>query len=205
MGAIGFGEMTAEHVSRRPGHPYITAPPDHPLFLHLAEIAAEYDVPIDFHMEAVPDDMATPDALKFNPNPEKLRANIRRFERLLAHNRKAKFIWSHAGWGNTGKRTPALMRRLLMEHSNLFMSLKIKKSGLRGISPIDRTRQIRNVWMGLLNDFPNRFMIGSDYKLKGKGLPGGKSQQIPRNFLRQLPPRLAQKVGFENAKRVFKF
>ena len=41
MGAIGFGEMTAEHVSRRLGHPYVSAPPDHPLYLGLADIAAE--------------------------------------------------------------------------------------------------------------------------------------------------------------------
>ncbi len=30
-------------------------PPDHPLFLVLAEVAAKYGIPIDLHMEAVPE------------------------------------------------------------------------------------------------------------------------------------------------------
>ena len=54
MGAAGFGEMAAEHFSG--GTPYQFAPPDHPLFLLLADIAARHDVPIDQHMNAVPRD-----------------------------------------------------------------------------------------------------------------------------------------------------
>jgi len=56
-GIVGFGEMTAEHFSMRSDHPYTTAPPDHPLFLRLADLAAKYNVPIDLHMEAIPYDM----------------------------------------------------------------------------------------------------------------------------------------------------
>ncbi len=44
-GVAGFGEMTAEHFGG--GLPYQYAPADHPLFLLLADIAAEHDVPID--------------------------------------------------------------------------------------------------------------------------------------------------------------
>jgi hypothetical protein len=51
-GAVGFGEMAAEHLSFFSEHPYESAPPDHPLFLLLADIAARLGVPIDLHMEA---------------------------------------------------------------------------------------------------------------------------------------------------------
>jgi hypothetical protein len=44
--------MTAEHAPS--STPYETAPPDHPLFLLQADIAAQRDVPIDLHMEAFP-------------------------------------------------------------------------------------------------------------------------------------------------------
>jgi len=60
MGALGFGEFAAEHFSLGPKHGYQSAPPDHPLFLLLADIAAEHDVPIDLHMECVPKDMPLP-------------------------------------------------------------------------------------------------------------------------------------------------
>ena len=57
-GVSGFGEMAAEHFVGSTGYEY--APPDHPLFLLLADIAAEHGVPIDIHMEAVPHAMALP-------------------------------------------------------------------------------------------------------------------------------------------------
>src|SRR6266853_6559367 len=47
QGAVGFGEMTAEHFAG--GTPYQYAPADHPLFLLLADIAAQHRVVIDFH------------------------------------------------------------------------------------------------------------------------------------------------------------
>lgn len=55
-------------------------------------------MPIDIHMEAVPDDMPLPLGLNPSHNPGILKANISAFERLLSHNRKAKIIWAHAGW-----------------------------------------------------------------------------------------------------------
>lgn len=103
-GALGFGEMSCEHLSFNPRHPYTSAPPDHPLMLRLVEIAAQLGVPIDLHMEAVRADMPTPPRfLERSPNnPPTLKANIDRFRALLASNRKASIIWSHAGWDNTG-------------------------------------------------------------------------------------------------------
>jgi len=87
-GALGFGEMTAEHLSLGPKHLHQQAPPDHPLFLLLAEIAAKHDVPIDLHMEAIVKDMPRPKELS-DRNPARLTPNIARLEKLLEHNRKA--------------------------------------------------------------------------------------------------------------------
>ncbi|MCP5049928.1 MAG: hypothetical protein GY940_22365, partial [bacterium] len=99
-GAKAFGEMTAMHVSMNPRHPILETSPDHPLFLLLADIAAENNVPIDLHMEAVPKEMATPRVLfkRSSRNPDTLKANIPALERLLKHNRKARIVWQHIGW-----------------------------------------------------------------------------------------------------------
>src|SRR5215472_8094970 len=76
-GAVGFGEMTAEHFD---GYtPYQTVHPDHPLYLLLSDLAADHDVPIDIHMEAVPQDMPLPPDLKSPPNAAQLHANIDAF------------------------------------------------------------------------------------------------------------------------------
>ena len=115
-GAVGFGEMAAEHFPS--STPYEYAPPDHPLFLLLADIAAQHDVPISIHMEAVLRDMDLPAPLKSPPNPPRLHANIAAFERLLSHNPRAKIVWAHLGWDNTGYRTPELMRKLLTTYGD---------------------------------------------------------------------------------------
>ncbi|MCP4001460.1 MAG: hypothetical protein GY727_11180, partial [Gammaproteobacteria bacterium] len=113
-GIVGFGEMTAEHFSMRSDHPYVSAPPDHPLFLRLADLAAKYDIPIDIHMEAIPEETQLPSRLKSPPNPQILKPNIESFKRLLAHNQNARIIWVHLGWDSTGKRTVGLTRKLLL-------------------------------------------------------------------------------------------
>ncbi|MBI4277377.1 MAG: amidohydrolase family protein, partial [Armatimonadetes bacterium] len=162
-GAHGFGEMTAEHFSLQPDHPYVNVSPDHPLFLLLADIAARYDVVIDLHMEAIPFNMQfpfpQPEPPNARPNPPNLTANIEAFERLLAHNRKARIVWDHAGWDLTGQLTVDLMRRLLAAHSNLYMNIKISRSSLGSgnflgpnspLDPVDSNYRLSLEWLALL-------------------------------------------------------
>ena len=72
LGAVGFGEMAALHLSTREPHPFEEADPDHPLFLLLADIAARHGVPIDLHMEAVVEELLTPAGFDHSPNPKML-------------------------------------------------------------------------------------------------------------------------------------
>jgi len=145
-GALGFAELTAEHVSLAPDHPYESAPPDYPLFLLLADIAAGHAMVIDIHMEAVPEDMPLPSGLSPSQNPKILKANISTFERLLSHNRKAKIIWAHAGWCQTGRRTPALCAELLERHPNLYMSFKIGPDSRPETRPMERGMGLKREW-----------------------------------------------------------
>jgi predicted TIM-barrel fold metal-dependent hydrolase len=205
LGARGFGEMAAEHLSFKSKHPYIEAPPDHPLFLLLADLAAAHGLPIDLHMEAVAQDMPLPAGLG-SPNPPRLRANLAAFERLLQHNRQARIIWSHAGWDNTGVRDAALCRRLLDSHPNLYMSFKLdRRRGLPASRPLDRQGRLKPAWLELLRAHPDRFFLGSDHFF----LAGGDQRLLPRHapamrkLLQLLPPDLARQVGCDNPRRLF--
>ncbi|MBI4799285.1 MAG: amidohydrolase family protein [Desulfarculus sp.] len=205
LGARGFGELAAEHLSFRPEHPYISAPPDHPLFLLLADLAARHGLPMDLHMEAVATDMPLPEGLGA-PNPPRLRANIDALERLLAHNRQAKIIWAHAGWDNTGQRDAALCRRLLDAHPNLYMSFKLdKRRGLPASRPLDGQGRLKPEWLELVAAHPERFILGSDHFF----LASGDMRQLPQRapgmkmLLGLLPPELAEQVGCENPRRIF--
>jgi predicted TIM-barrel fold metal-dependent hydrolase len=192
-GAAGFGEMAAEHLQG--ATPYQSAPPDHSLFLLLADIAAEHGVPIDLHMEAV---SRTP------PNPPQLRANIAAFERLLAHNPSARIIWAHAGSDNTGDRTPQLCRRLLAAHPNLYMELKIDPANPGKNSPLANGAggPIKPDWLKLFEDFSGRFVVGTDQHYPQPPV-GPQRWQTVVLLLNQLPPELRQKIGMENATKLY--
>jgi len=199
-GVVGFGEMTAEHFS---GYtPYQYAPIDHPLFLLLADIAAEHKVPIDLHMEAVPWDMALPEGQKSPPNASRLHANIAAFERLLSHNPRAKIIWAHLGSDFTGFRTVDLDRRLLLAHPNLYMEIKADPVSPGFNYPLDADGKIKPEWLKLFAEFPDRFVIGSDQHYP---LPKGEDRRWQEVILlfNQLPAEVHKKIGTENVAAIY--
>jgi predicted TIM-barrel fold metal-dependent hydrolase len=201
-GAASFGELAAEHFSSGRGrHPYESSPPDHPLLLALADVAARHAMPIDLHMEAVPQDMPFPPGRPSGPNPLRLRANIGPLERLLEHNREARIVWLHAGWDLTGERTIPLMRGLLERHPNLSMSIKCDSHGARATAPFFPDSQaLRPGWSAMLSAFADRFMIGSDQ------FAGEETERLEcaRSLIDALPPELALQVASENARRIYR-
>jgi predicted TIM-barrel fold metal-dependent hydrolase len=197
-GVSGFGEMAAEHFVGSTGYEY--APPDHPLFLLLADIAAEHGVPIDIHMEAVPQAMALPPDLKSPPNAARLHENIAALGPLLSHNPRAKVIWAHMGTDSTGFRTPELCRQMLRAHPNLYMEIKFDPK-LPGKNPVWANGVVKPEWLALFREFPDRIILGSDQHYSGHDEPGRWQSDVL--ILNQIPPDLRQKIGFENARRIF--
>lgn len=200
-GAVGFGEMTAEHFPS--STPYQHAEADNPLLLLLADIAAQHDVPISIHMEAVPQDMDLPAPLKSPPNPPRLHANIAAFERLLSHNPRAKIVWAHLGWDTVGYRTPALTRRLLEAHPNLYMEIKLDPLDPEKNSTLEdgASGKIKPEWLKLFADFQDRFVIGSDQHYPMAS--GPQRWQAVVSVFNQLPATVRQKIGTENAVRIY--
>src|SRR5205809_6092223 len=88
QGVVGFGELSIEHLSlpQSPVKDYEYAPADSPMMLLLADIAADHNVPIDLHMEALPQTIPTP-AEYGPPNPPELHGKLGSFPTMLAHYR----------------------------------------------------------------------------------------------------------------------
>ena len=209
LGALGFGEVTASHLSL-PGmgsfHPSESAPPDHPLLLLLADIAAEHDVPIDIHFDIFPAVIPTPPNLRHN-NPSELKENRQAFERLLAHNPKARFNWAHVGSDPAGQRTPRLMRELLMHHPNLYSAFRVTEAGPKAVQPLDEAEQLKPVWRKLILDFPDRFTMHTDIFYVSHWPPDRgpkKSHELAQKLLAQLPPEIARQLAYENTKRIYR-
>ncbi|MBL7069251.1 MAG: amidohydrolase family protein [Candidatus Omnitrophica bacterium] len=214
LGIVAFGETAALHLSMQEQHIYSAVQPDHPLYLLLADIAARHSIPIDLHMEAVPEDMYTPEGLlrTSSRNPEVIKANIPGLERLLAHNRKAKIVWQHIGWDNLGTMDIKLFRRLLKAHPNLYLSMRIERrlfrigeGGTMLNRIVDRRKNIHPEWLQFISEYPDRLMMGSDEFIQGAG---GKTRPQDSfhetwSVLNQLPPPLARKVGRDNAARIY--
>jgi predicted TIM-barrel fold metal-dependent hydrolase len=201
-GAAAFGELAAEHFSSHQGnHPYESARPDHPFFEALVDIAAKYGMPIELHMEAVPQDMPFPRAAVAGPpNPAYLQENITAFGRLLAHNARARIVWVHAGWDLSGERTVPLMRSLLQAHPNLFMSVKSDPAGTPATAPFLNGGGIKPGWLAMLRAFPERFVIGSD---QFYDTPSVRTERA-RKFVDWLPSDLAPLIAFENVRRIYR-
>ncbi len=201
-GAVGFGEMAAEHFQG--ATPYQSAPPDHPLFLLLAEIAGDHGVPIVLHMEAVPRAMPPPAGVTMPSGVRELRPNVEALERLLAHDPRARIIWAHAGWDATGARTPDLCRRLLIAHPNLYMDLKVDPSS-PGRNPLltgGGSGPVDPAWLQLLREFPDRFVVGTDQHYPEPRAATQRWQAVA-HLLEALPASLRERIAFQNPSRLY--
>ena len=179
----GIGELVVNSTYSRHDKPS-KYPADSPLMQRLWALSATYGVPLSAHMDATSD-------------------SISQMERLLASDRRGTWIWAHTGW--SAESSPILLRRLLQAHPNLFCELSGRES-IRRIyrgDPIDEGGALKPAWKALLEEFPDRFVIGTDVDpptLKTYAEEIG----YWRGILTQLSPTTAAKLAHENAERLLK-
>ena len=214
-GALGFGEMSSLHISLSAKHRFAFVPADHPLLLLLADIAAEENVPIDLHCDALQTEMATPQRLaRFPNNPKRMPATIPALERLLAHNPKARIIWAHAGTDHLGDFGPERIGTMLDKYPNLFLSLKIAGARASTENKVLSRKRLDDRWRDLLTRHSDRFVIGTDSFYGGPSAAGVIAEftritephmRTTKVFLSTLPRDVARQIGRENAHRLYKF
>jgi hypothetical protein len=174
----GIGEIHVNNWnSNIAGTPQWRWPADSLLMQQLISLAARYDVPMSVHMDAEPESVA-------------------QMERLLTAHRDGIWLWAHTGHFAG----PALIRRLLEAHPNLYCELSYRTaiSLGRSATTMDVDGRLRPEWRELLEAFPTRFVIGTDI---GFASPPTYSAHIAvwRGILQQLSPETAEKLAYRNA------
>lgn len=111
--------------------------------------------------------------------------------RLFAHDERVRIIWAHAGMITT----PSEVEAMLARYPNLWAELSH-----RAIAPDDR---LDPAWRELLLRYPERFMIGTGTYSNEYWYQYRYTIRAQRRWLAALPPEVAERIGHENARRLF--
>jgi len=194
-GCSGIGEIGPYHFAKKPGMAVIHFPLNFTPMLELARLAAAERVWLDLHAE--------PKSPTGDSYEQELFGGI---ELLFREAPGLKLILSH-----TGMTSAVNARRLLAAYPNLMMNLKIVRPGRKlqwdHLGPIvDENGRLFEDWARLMEEMPDRFMVGTDARFGtpqyGKGRYR-KTIRAIRRLLGSLDPQAARMIGAENARRVF--
>ncbi len=172
----GIGEL---QINRLPGSPRFLCrqPADSPLMQRLWGLSAKYNVPLFVHMDGTDDAIAE-------------------MERLLTSDRAGTWVWLHSGIFVE----PPALRDLLRRHPNLY--LEVAHRGTVRTLPhsltLDSKGVLRGDWKKLIEEFPERFLLGTDAPLSAYE----DVIRFWRNILGQLTPPTAALFAYGNAQRL---
>jgi len=105
-------------------------------------------------------------------------------------------LWAHAGLTEG----PDVIRPLLQRYPTLYADTSYREYDILdgGIEGIDAD------WWDLINDFPDRFMIGSDTWVNGQWARYEEIMRVNRRWLSNFSRPVAEKIAYKNAARLFK-
>jgi len=162
-----------------------------PVISALAQLAAEYSVPLLVHTE-----FSTPDYMAG----------------LCSAWPDTRILWAHAG----SLLTPAQVAGVLDTCPNVWAELSARDPWRFVNNPIgDDKGALLPAWRELLERFPDRFMVGSDPVWPVENLDSwdqsdtgwqeyGRFVAFHRHWLGLLPSALADKIRLENAQQFFR-
>jgi hypothetical protein len=113
---------------------------------------------------------------------------------LMAHAPKARLIWAHTGIGGT---PAARVEALLAKYPLLMGELSYRP----GLTCGEGT--LCPEWRTLLLKYPTRFLIGSDTWVNQRWQYYDGLMQGYRRWLGELPPEVAQRIGWGNGAALF--
>lgn len=113
-------------------------------------------------------------------------------EILYRHNPEAKIIWAHTGFFTE----PAKVEAYLQRYPNLWCELSYRHGITEG-------GKLTAEWRRLFEKYPERFLVGSDTWASQRWDEYGNIMAAYREWLKQLPDEVAEKIAFRNAERLF--
>lgn len=181
--AKGIGTIFANNTRGHPDPGFRRkARTDAPSIRLLYAVAAKYEAVVMMQM--------VPDA-----------DSVEGFERLLASDRRAKVLWTQCGTDST----PDEVRPLFRRHPNLYCELSWRYPPV--VPPHLAFRNIfdergpKPAWLELIEEFPDRFLIGNDAHVRSQY--DRATEVVRTGLLPYLRPATARMVAYENAQRLF--
>ncbi|MBL8331404.1 MAG: hypothetical protein JNJ71_21390 [Rubrivivax sp.] len=113
-------------------------------------------------------------------------------ERLFVQWPQARILWAHSGF-----EAPDKLREPLRRHPQLWCDLAYRSDHANG-SVLDPA------WRALFDEFPDRFMVGTDTFTPERWHYIGPHARGARSWLNALPPALGQKIAWRNAEALLR-
>jgi predicted TIM-barrel fold metal-dependent hydrolase len=113
-------------------------------------------------------------------------------DRLFRQWPDAKVLWAHSGFDR-----PEKVREMLRRHPRLWSDL-----AFRGDHASDG--KVDPAWRAAFNEFPDRFMIGTDTFTPERWHYIESHAAYSRGWLADLPRSISEQIGWRNAERLFR-
>ncbi|MCZ6674197.1 MAG: hypothetical protein O7C75_14805 [Verrucomicrobia bacterium] len=193
---IGIGEIATYHFEKNPRQSgrLLEIPFNFPPFLKIVSEVAKNQRWFLLHAEPM------------DPNGKSFEAQVFGGIALLyEQNSELKLILAHSAMTNSDN-----VRQLLLHYPSLMVDLKLvtKHHEWRYLEPIVNTDDnIYEDWAKLFEEFPTRFLVGTDAKFGRQGWTIEKYVKriaSMRKMLGSLPTDVAQRIAYENVHELIK-
>lgn len=102
----------------------------------------------------------------------------------------ARVLWAHSGFDSPGK-----VRDMLRRHKQLWSDLAFRSDHANG-------KQVDEQWLAAFEEFPDRFMIGTDTFAPERWYYIKDHADYSRGWLASLPKPLAENIAYKNAEKM---
>jgi hypothetical protein len=112
-------------------------------------------------------------------------------ERVLVQDPEARILWAHSGFDR-----PEQVRALLRKHSRLYADLAYRNDHASG-------GKVDPAWREAFIEFPDRFLVGTDTFTPERWYYIAEHADWSRAWLADLPPNIAERIGWRNGETLF--
>jgi hypothetical protein len=112
-------------------------------------------------------------------------------ERVMAQDPEARILWAHSGFDR-----PEHVRAMLRKHRKLYADLAFRNDHASG-------GKVDPAWREAFIEFPDRFLVGTDTFTPERWYYIAEHADWSRAWLADLPPEIAERIGWRNGETLF--